>query len=57
MKTTEERLEYLIKRKDRIKTQHLLSIKKHLNEVKKCEDYIKKYENDLKALRLSKIVE
>lgn len=51
MKTTAERIEYLIKRKDRIRVQHLLSIKKHLNEVKKCEDYIKKYQNDLEALQ------
>lgn len=56
MKTTAERIEYLIKRKDRIRVQHLLSIKKHLNEVKKCEDYIKKYQNDLEALqRLKKV--
>lgn len=51
MKTTAERIEYLIKRKDRIRVSHLLSIKKHLNEVKKCEEYIKKYRTDLEALQ------
>jgi len=56
MKTTAERIEYLIKRKDRIRVQHLLSIKKHLNELKKWEDYIKKYQNYLEALQTLKKV-
>lgn len=54
MKTTADRIEhieYLIKRKDRIRVKHLLSIKQHLNDVKKCEAQIKKYQDELKALQ------
>lgn len=53
MKTRNERIEYqkyLIKRKDRIRTKHLLSIQKHLAEVKLCEDYIKKHQLELEEL-------
>lgn len=59
MKTTADRIEhieYLIKRKDRIRVQHLLSIKQHLNEAKKCEEQIKKYQDELKALQTLKNV-
>lgn len=59
MKTTADRIEhieYLMKRKDRIRVQHLLSIKQHLNEVKKCEAQIKKYQDELKALQTLKNV-
>lgn len=54
MKTTADRIkhiEYLIKRKDRIRIKHLLAIKKHLAEVKQCEEYIKKHEDEIIGLR------
>ena len=54
MKSTEERkeqLKHLIKRKERIRAKHLLSIKKHLADVKICEDYIKKHQTELEALQ------
>ena len=59
MKTTADRIEhieYLMKRKDRIRVQHLLSIKQQLKEVKKCEAQIKKYQDELKALQTLKNV-
>lgn len=54
MKTTADRIEYneyLIKRKEAIRVKHLLAIKKHLAEVKQCEEYIKKHEDEIMALR------
>ena len=45
-----ESLKHLIKRKDSIRTKHLLAIKKHMVEVRMCEDYIKKHQIELEAL-------
>ena len=54
MKTNEEKIEYykhLIKRKEKIRVSHLLSIQKHLTEVKSCEEYIEKHKAQLEALQ------
>ena len=56
MKTKEEKIENikrLIKRKESIRVKHLLAVKKHLNEVDKCEEYIKNYKKALESLENS----
>ena len=53
MKTREEekeRINYLIKRKERIRVKHLLAIKKHLQDVKDCETYIAKHKEKLEKM-------
>ena len=53
MKTKQEKIDYykhLIKRKESIKTRHLLVIKKHLSDIEDCESYIEKYKEILKKL-------
>jgi hypothetical protein len=45
-----EHINYLIKRKERIRVKHLLAIKQHLQEVKECEEYIKKKKEQLEKM-------
>lgn len=57
MKTREEKVENikrLIKRKESIRVKHLLAVKKHLEEVNKCESYIEKYKKELETLQNNK---
>ena len=55
MKTKQERIENikrLIKRKENIRIKHLLTIQKHMEEVKQCESYIEKHKKALESLNL-----
>ena len=56
MKTKQERIENikrLIKRKENIRIKHLLTIQKHMEEVKQCESYIEKHKKALESLENS----